>query len=321
MKVYNPVELPPDLAKLHRRAVRLEWWTLAFFSVAITMLALTLGQSQAMKAAWIEDMLALAPPIAFLVANRYRDRHPNARFPWGYHRSVSIAFLTASVALFGLGGYVVVESVLKLVERERPPIGLVELFGVRFWLGWLMIVVLALTMVPAILLGRAKQKLAGALHDKVLHADAEMNRADWLTAGAAIVGVVGIGAGLWWTDAVAAVIIGADIVRDGVRSLRAAVANLMDSRPEPVDGKGSHPLIGELRAAALDQDWVADVELRLREMGHVFAGEVLVVPREGTDALVDRCEKLGAHLRSYDWRVHDLVVCPVSAIDGARNTP
>ncbi len=33
----------------------------------------------------------------------------------------------------------------------------------------------------------------------------EMNRADWLTAGAAILGVAGIGVGLWWADAVAPV--------------------------------------------------------------------------------------------------------------------
>jgi hypothetical protein len=32
--------------------------------------------------------------------------------------------------------------------------------------------------VPAALLGRAKLPLAGALHDKVLHADATMNKAD-----------------------------------------------------------------------------------------------------------------------------------------------
>lgn len=207
MRVYDRFELPADKQRLHRRAVHLEWWTIAFFVVAVTMLALTLGQSQAMKAAWIEDMLGLVPPVAFLVAARYRRRAPNERFPYGYHRSVSVAFLAGSVALLGLGGYVVYDSLARLVARERPPIGLVELFGYRFWLGWLMIVVLFATMVPAIILGRIKQRIARQLHDKVLYADAEMNRADWLTAGAAILGILGIGAGLWWADAVAAAII------------------------------------------------------------------------------------------------------------------
>ncbi|SFF82260.1 cation diffusion facilitator family transporter [Actinoplanes philippinensis] len=321
MRVYGRFELPPDKAELHRRAVRLEWWTIVFFLVAILLLAVTLGQSQAMKAAWIEDMLGLVPPAAFLVAARFRNRRPTERFPYAYHRSVSVAFLAGSVALLSLGGYVVYDSVMRLIAKERPPIGLVELFGQRFWLGWLMIVVLLATMVPAILLGRVKQRIARELHDKVLFADAEMNRADWLTAGAAVLGILGIGAGLWWADAVAALIIGADIVRDGVRTTRAAVADLMDEAPSLVDGSGPHPLPRELLAAVLDHDWVADAWLRLREEGHVFVGELLVVPVADTDRLTERVEELERFARAFNWRVHDLVVAPVTAIetaDGAR---
>ena len=315
MKVYDRFELPPDKAALYRRAIRLEWWTIAFFLVAVALLALTLGQSQAMKAAWFEDMLALVPPVAFLVASRYRNRPPNDRFPYGYHRSISVAFLTGSVALLGLGSYVVYDSLARLIARERPPVGLIELFGYQFWLGWLMVAVLSATLVPAILLGRAKLKIARQLHDKVLFADAEMNRADWLTAGAAIVGVLGIGAGLWWLDALAAAVIGADIVRDGIRTTRAAVANLMDNRPRVVDDSRPHPLQEQILAAVRDNSWIADAWLRLREEGHVFVGELLVVPAPGTPDLVNRLEGLGAWARDLDWRMHDLVVVAVTRID------
>ncbi|HEX6347295.1 cation transporter [Umezawaea sp.] len=175
--VYGRYEPPADKADLHRRAVRLEWWTIGFFVAAITLLAVTLGQSQAMEAAWVEDILALTPPVAFLIANRYRNRAPSPEHPYGHHRSVAIAFLASALSLLVLGGYVLVDSVIRLVEGERPPIGLVEVFDVTVWLGWPMIAVLLLTMVPAILLGRAKIGLAEELHDKVLYADAEMNRA------------------------------------------------------------------------------------------------------------------------------------------------
>jgi cation diffusion facilitator family transporter len=318
VRVYNQFELPPDKAALYRRAIRLEWLTIAFFAVAVVLLALTLGQSQAMKAAWIEDMLALVPPTAFLVAARVRNRRPTASYPYGYHRAVTVAFLSGAVALLLLGGYVVYDSAARLIARERPPIGLIELFGYRLWLGWLMIAVLAATMVPAILLGRVKHKLAAQLHDKVLYADAEMNRADWLTAGAAILGVLGIGAGLWWADAVAAIVIGADIMRDGARATKGAVANLMDNHPRVVDGKRRHPLPDQLLTAVRDHDWIIDAWLRIREEGHVFAGELLVVPRPGTDRLVERLEALGEWVRAYDWRMHDLVVCPVRRIDVNR---
>ncbi|MFE2756941.1 cation diffusion facilitator family transporter [Actinosynnema sp. NPDC059335] len=315
MKVYDRFELPPDKAALHRRAVRLAWWTIVFFLAAVALLAVTLGQSQAMKAAWIEDMLGVVPPAAFLIAARFRNRAPDERFPYGYHRSVSVAFLAGSVALLGLGGYVVYDSAVRLVAGERAPIGLVEVFGFRFWLGWLMIAVLLATMAPAILLGRAKLRIAQQLHDKVLHADAEMNRADWLTAAAAVLGVLGIGFGLWWADAAAALVIGGDIVRDGVRSTRGAVANLMDNRPRVVDESRPHPLPDRLLAAVLDHDWIADAWLRVREEGHVFVGELLVVPVEGADRLVPRLEQLQRWARDFDWRVHDLVVAPVSRIE------
>jgi hypothetical protein len=95
-----------------------------------------------------------------------------------------------------------------------------------------------------VLLGRAKQRLAAQLHDKVLYTDAEMNKADWATAGAAILGVIGIGAGLWWADAVAAIVISLDIVHDGYGNVRTAVHDLMDRRPTTYDHEG-HVLGGE----------------------------------------------------------------------------
>jgi cation diffusion facilitator family transporter len=313
--VFDRYELPADKAALHRRAVRLEWWTIAFFVAAISLLALVMGQSQAMKAAWVEDILALAPPVAFLVADRYRNRQPTAEHPYGYHRSVAIAFLAAALALLALGGFILYDSAARLVTAERPPLGLVEVFGVTVWLGWPMIAALVLTMVPAILLGRAKRRLAEQLHDKVLFADAEMNRADWLTAGAAALGVLGIGAGLWWADAVAAIVISADIVRDGVRTTRTAVADLMDARPRTVGDNRRHPLPDELTGLALSADWVADAYLRLREEGHVFVGELLVVPRHGTADVIAKAEDLGKRLRDADWRMHDVTVALVHRID------
>ncbi len=111
-----------------------------------------------------------------------------------------------------MGLVILGDSALRLVKAEHPSIGVIELFGHQIWLGWLMIGALLYTGIPVVFLRRKKLKLAAELHDKVLYADAEMNRADWMTAGAAILGIVGIGAGLWWADAVAAIFISLDIV-------------------------------------------------------------------------------------------------------------
>src|SRR5690625_7232234 len=78
-----------------------------------------------------------------------------------------------------------------LLAAEHPPVCLIEVGGVVMWSGWLMIAALAYTAVPPVLLGRAKLPLAKELHDRVLYADADMNKADWMTAAGGIVGKIG----------------------------------------------------------------------------------------------------------------------------------
>jgi hypothetical protein len=58
------LELPPELRQTLRKARRLEWLTIAYLVSAIVFLALVLSNSQAMKTAWVEDILSLIPPIA-----------------------------------------------------------------------------------------------------------------------------------------------------------------------------------------------------------------------------------------------------------------
>jgi divalent metal cation (Fe/Co/Zn/Cd) transporter len=169
-----------------------------------------------------------------------------------------------------------------------------------------MIAVLLYSAVPPFVLGRLKMRPARRLHDKTLKADADMNRADWLTAGAGIVGILGIGAGWWWADAVAAGVISLDIVKDGVTNLRRVVADLMDRRPITVDGEPSE-VPERVRRALLELPWVRAAELRVREEGHIFAAEAFLV----VTSTADLPAKLAAARRTanaVDWRMRDLVV-------------
>ncbi len=302
MRIAAPArEMPDEQRHAYRQARRLQWISIVYLLSAIVLLAVVLGQSQAMKAAWIEDILSLLPPIAFLVANRVRRRAPDDKFPWGYHRAVSLAYLIASFALLMLGAYVLFDSVMKLVLAERPPIGVFAIGGWDPWAGWLMLAALAYTGIPPVLLGRRKLKLAGVLHDKVLYADAEMNRADWMTAGAAALGVIGIGLGLWWADAVAGAFISLDIVRDGVRNLRAAFGDLMDRMPRTYDDHEPDPIVAKLHEALEGMDWVRSAKVRLRDEGHVYAGEAFVVPVDEED-LLERCARAREELMRESWK-------------------
>lgn len=306
-------ELPPDKDRINSRAVKIEWITIVFLISAIVLMYFALGSSQAMKTAWVEDILSLIPPIAFLYANRVRRRPPNKDFPYGYHRAISIAFLLAAIALFTLGALLFMDSLMKLLAFEHPSIGTVEVMGRQIWLGWLMIAVLAYTTVPAIILGRMKLPLARELHDKVLHADAEMNKADWLTAVAAILGIVGIGLGYFWADAVAAIIISLDILYDGIKNLKGVVWDLMDASPRTVEHEKTDPLAARLETELEKLPYISAVKIRLREEGHVYFGEAWVKFRGGED-IAKRATEAAEHARSLDWRMHDLAVMAVEEL-------
>lgn len=309
---FGRTELPAEQRELLRRAVRLEWITIAFLAVAVTLVGLTVGSSQAMRAAFFEDLLSFIPPLAFLLAVRIIRRPPSARFPYGLHRTVGVGHLVAAVALCAMGGFLVVESITTLATAEHPSVGTVVVLGQVVWLGWLMIGVMALTIAPPIIIGRAKMRLAEQLHDKLLHADADMNKADWTTAVGSIVGVLGIGLGLWWLDAAAALFIAGGILRDGLRNLRVAVLDLVDQRATTVDHDDVHPLAARLDERMRTLRWVRAAGARLRDEGHVLHAEVFVVPRGAIT--LRRLERARRMARGLDWKLEDAVIVPVAEL-------
>ena len=311
---FGRTELPEQQAKALRSAIKIEWFTLAFLAVAITIVYLVMGNSQAMKAAWIEDLLSLAPPIAFLLAVRLVNRPPTAKYPYGYHRSVGVAHLVAGVALFAMGVFLIVDSATGLIGAEHPPIGSIVLFGQPVWLGWLMMIVMALTIPLPVYFGRTKMRLAKELHDKVLYADADMNKADWMTAVGSIVGVTGIGLGLWWADAAAALFIAASILWDGVKNMRAAITDLMDTRATTFDDSNPHPVTAQINDYLRDLSWAGKVGSRVRDQGHVFHVESFIVPKGGRVPTLRQLTEARDGCIDLDWKVQDIVLVPIDEL-------
>lgn len=304
-------EYTPEQSRLLKKAARLEWLTLGYVASVVVLMYLVLGESQAMKSAWVEDLLALLPPAMFLFTNRFRNRTPNEHFPYGFHRAASIGFLIAAVALVVVGGWLVVDSGLKLFKQEHPTIGMKEFFGIDLWLGWWMIAVLVYGTFIPILLGRAKLKLVKPLYDKILYTDAKMNKADWLTAVAAIAGVLGIGMGLWWADAVAALIIAFDIVHDGVKQLHDALTGLMDRAPKTLEGD-YEDIPAQIVQTLESLDWVDSAEVRLREEGHLFFGEGYFVSRDDRPVAPEQLRAAVARVKVLDWRLQDFALTPMA---------
>jgi len=311
---FGHTELPEEQKEALRKAVKFEWITIGFLAASTVLVFAVLGNSQAMKAAWVEDVLSFLPPISFLVAAQVIRKKPNEEHPYGFHRAVGIAHVVAAVALTVMGAYLIVDSGIGLLSAEHPTIGGFDFFGQTIWLGWMMIGAMILTAVPPVFLGLVKMKLAEKLHDKVLYADADMNKADWMTAAAAAVGVAGIGFGLWWADYAAALVISFSILRDGVRNTRAAISALMDKRARTYDDAEPHPLGHRLDEYLCSLDWTETAQSRIRDEGHVFHVESFVVPAKGRMPSLEQLEAAQEACIDMDWKVQDMVIIPVAEL-------
>lgn len=135
------------------------------------------------------------------------------------------AEVLVGVAFFILAAYVIVESVRTLLAGDAPdasPLG---------------IALTAISIVAMLWLARAKQETGEALGSRALVADSKQTRACWQLSAAALAGL-GLNAvlGWWWADPVAALVISALLIREGLEALRGEED---DGEDEPERSAGS----------------------------------------------------------------------------------
>lgn len=273
---------PTEIRKDVEAAKHLEWWNIGWTISIIIAMGLAAGGSQAMKTAWIEDTLGLVPPIVFLVSMRFEERPSNARYHYGFDRVNGLGFLIAAVALAAVGLLLLKDAVIALVSAEHVTIGSTRFAGHDIWLGWFMLAAQAYATIPPLIIGRKELPLATRLRDKLLHTDALMNKANWQTGVAGLLGVAGLGFGWWWADSVAAALISVSIIWDGWKALQVATSELIDGIPCEL---AEPQLSSEAKAVAkaLRRDFPKS-QVLLRETGRYIRAEVVgAVPPKSFD--------------------------------------
>ena len=294
--------LPADVDMALGRARRLEWWTIGWMISVIAVVGLAMGSSQAMRTAWIEDILSLLPPISFLVADWLESKGPSRKYPYGFARVHSLAFFGSAAALSTMGVLLLYEATMALIRTEHPTIGSVRLFGTEIWLGWLMMAALAYSVIPPVIVGRKKKPVAETLSDEVLHTDALMNAADWQTGVAGFVGVFGVALGFWWADAVAAGFIAFSILQDGIRAFAIAVAELVDGAPRKLGTREIDPAAARI-VATLEARYPG-ASVQVRETGRYI--RAVVEPKDEPDLPPDIAKELAGE--SDAWRLVEVAV-------------
>jgi divalent metal cation (Fe/Co/Zn/Cd) transporter len=177
-----------------------------------------------------------------------------------------------------------------------------------------MIAALTYSIFPPFIFGRMKLPLAEELYDKTLHVSADLDKGDWLSGIAGVLGILGIAYGYWWADGAAAAFLSIEIIRDGYSSLKNSVAQLMNKTPSNVDSKEKDPVVDKLQHELEQLAWVERARVRLREDGDVLTGEAFVQPRDERD-LLDRLKQAQDLANSVDWRLHDVSIVAVRSVD------
>ncbi|MFT3742548.1 MAG: cation transporter [Gammaproteobacteria bacterium] len=303
MEISTRVEFKEWQKKILNKAYLVTYISIIYFISVVILMYIVMGNSQAMKTTWIEDILSLTPPIVFILGAHFCTKKATPHFPYAFHKLVSIGFFTAAMSLFMMGAYLLIDGLIKLLSNEHPSIGLITIFGIHLWQGWLMIVTLLWGTIPSLFLGRIKLPLAKQLNDKVLYTDGKMNKDDWLVGIMAVIGVLGIGLGWWWTDALAGILISLNVLHDGFIQLRDAVTELLERSPKNLEGHYIH-LAAKVKQVLLQDADISEAVVKLRDQGHVIFGDAYIIPKPHARPLsAARVEELVHAVKQLDWRL------------------
>jgi divalent metal cation (Fe/Co/Zn/Cd) transporter len=155
------------------------------------------------------------------------------------HAAEQRAQKLVAAQFFLLAPYIAFEAVHRLISGERPDV------------SWLGMALAASSLIGMPLLGIAKVRLANRLGSAATRGEGNQNLLCAYLAGAVLVGLAANAAfGLWWLDPVAALVIAAVAVREGLETWRgegccAAPEMLLNAEPcdddccAPASGTGA----------------------------------------------------------------------------------
>src|SRR5712672_2578481 len=203
----------------------------------------------------------VATVITWMVV-RVSDLPADEEHHYGHGKLESISALGVIALLYVLAGGILVESYGRLREGAPPPV----ISAIPF-------VVLLIDIAVNFWRARALHRAARDTQSQALAADALHFASDVLGSVAVIIGLLLIGLGYWWGDAVAAVAVAIMIALLGLRLARSTVETLLDRAPEGAAEKAT--------AAIRSVPGVVDVErLRVRLVGSThFIDAIVQVPR------------------------------------------
>jgi cation diffusion facilitator family transporter len=261
----------PQGSERYREGRRITWLSVGVNAVLTAMQVVVglLAHSQSLIADAMHTLSDIIADGFVLYANRHSATPADAEHPYGHGRYETAASLALGLVLIGTGAGILLAAAGRLQDLAGvPPVGVAAIWAALATLG------------AKEGLFHYMRRIAERLRSPMLMANAWHARADALSSLVVAVGVGGALAGFKFADALAAVVVGAMIVKAGAKFAWEAMLELIDTALSPDE-------VRAIRRTLLETPGVVDLhELRTRRMAH----EALVDAHIRVDARISVSE-------------------------------
>jgi cation diffusion facilitator family transporter len=257
---------PPEDATRFEEGQRITWVSVGV-NIVLTAMQLVVGfvaHSQSLIADAMHTLSDIVADAFVLFANRKGAEAADADHPYGHGRFETAASLVLGLLLAGTGAGILIAAAGRLQDiGSAPPVGVAAMWAALFTLA-------AKEGLFRYMLAKAER-----LRSPMLVANAWHARADALSSLVVAAGIAGALIGFNFADAVAAIIVGAMIVRAGFRFAWAAIRELIDTGLSGEEVEAIRATIGSTPGV------LSMHELRTRRMAHqvLVDAHVQVNPR------------------------------------------
>lgn len=193
-------------------------------SAAMTIAKAAVGISTGSLAILSEaghSLIDFGATVMTYAAVRVSGKPADKEHHYGHGKIESVTALAETALLFLLSGIVIWEAIKRVVEHEP------HIVDANYWAFG----VIAASMVIDFFRARALSRTAKATRSEALEADALHFSSDLWASAAVLIGLGGVRFGLWWADAVAALVVALLVCVAGWRLGRRTIDTLTDTAP------------------------------------------------------------------------------------------
>lgn len=261
------------------------------------------ANSAALIADGLHSLSDLLTDFMVIVVLRLSHQAPDRNHPWGHGRYETVGTVMLGIVLIAVGGLMAYESIQRLFADTRPPLP-----------AWPALVAAAASILGKEWIFRYTLRIGKALKSDLIIANAWHSRTDALSSIVVLIAVGGSMLGVWWLDALAAVLVALLVGKIGWDLVARSVTELVDTAlPESrvkelrqtilaVEGVES---VHSFKSRAMGNQSLLEMHLQVKPQlsaaeGH-YIGDVAVLK------LKERFDDIGhviVHIDTYDDQIY-----------------